>query len=114
MPGPSSQKPTPPSSNNATPNTLRQKAEEAAVPEAPRPADHWTNRRSGCLTAAKLERLIFSTRFSSIDLIVRTTMRELKRLQRRHDGGRKWDPVPAGPLRRGQRTKDELQHRNQD
>jgi hypothetical protein len=47
------------------------------------------------------------------DFIVRATMREVKRLQRRHNQGRKWDPVPAGALRRGQRTRDELQRRNE-
>lgn len=47
------------------------------------------------------------------DFIVRATMREVKRLQRRHNAGRAWDPVPAGALRRGQRTRDELQHRNE-
>lgn len=47
------------------------------------------------------------------DLIVGATMREVKRLQRRHNQGRNWDPVPAGALRRGQRTKDELQHRHE-
>jgi hypothetical protein len=47
------------------------------------------------------------------DFIVRATMREVKRLERKHNQGRKWEPVPAGFLRRGQRTKDELQHRNE-
>ena len=47
------------------------------------------------------------------DFIVRATMREVKRLQRRHNQGKTWDPVPAGALRRGQRTRDELQHRNE-
>lgn len=50
---------------------------------------------------------------SASDFIVRATMREVKRLQRRHNQGKKWDPVPAGALRRGQRTRDELQHRNE-
>lgn len=47
------------------------------------------------------------------DFIVRATMREVKRLQRKHNQGRKWDPVPAGSLRRGQRTRDEIQHREE-
>jgi hypothetical protein len=46
------------------------------------------------------------------DFIVRATMREVKRLERKHNQGLKWDPIPAGSLRRGQRTKDELRHRN--
>ena len=47
------------------------------------------------------------------DFIVRATMREVKRLQRKHNQGMKWDPIPAGSLRRGQRTRDELRHRNE-
>lgn len=47
------------------------------------------------------------------DFIVRATMREVKRLQRKHNQGRVWDPVPAGSLRRGQRTRDELRHRSE-
>ena len=48
------------------------------------------------------------------DLIVRATMREVKRLQRKHNGGKAWPPVMAGELRRGRRTKDEMQHRIED
>ncbi|MFP3460057.1 hypothetical protein R5O87_04300 [Arthrobacter globiformis] len=47
------------------------------------------------------------------DLIVRATMREVKRLQRKYNGGKSWPPVKAGELRRGQRTMDELKHRNE-
>ena len=38
------------------------------------------------------------------DFIVRATMREVKRLQRRHNEGKAWEPAPPGSLRRGQRT----------
>ncbi|MGG6382437.1 ParB family protein [Paenarthrobacter sp. NEAU-H11] len=48
------------------------------------------------------------------DFIVRATMREVKRLQRKYNGGKPWPPVKAGELRRGQRTMDEMQHRNED
>lgn len=48
------------------------------------------------------------------DLIVRATMHEVKRLQRKYNGGKPWPPVPAGELRRGQRTMDEMRHRNED
>ena len=47
------------------------------------------------------------------DFIVRASMREAKRLQRKYNGGKPWPPVQAGELRRGQRTMDELQHRNE-
>jgi hypothetical protein len=46
------------------------------------------------------------------DLIVRATMREVKRLQRKYNGGKPWPPVPAGELRRGQRTMDEMRLRD--
>ncbi len=48
------------------------------------------------------------------DFIVRASMREVKRLQRKYNGGKPWPPVPAGELRRGQRTMDEMQHRNEE
>ncbi|TLM80787.1 hypothetical protein [Pseudarthrobacter sp. NamE5] len=48
------------------------------------------------------------------DFIVRASMREAKRLQRKYNGGKPWPGVKAGELRRGQRTMDEMQHRNED
>lgn len=47
------------------------------------------------------------------DFIVRASLREAKRLQRKYNGGKPWPPVPAGELRRGQRTTDEMQHRKE-
>ncbi len=51
---------------------------------------------------------------SITDLIEAATLREVKRLQRKYNGGKKWPGVPAGALRRGRRTREELQHRNED
>jgi Centromere-binding protein ParB C-terminal len=48
------------------------------------------------------------------DFIIRATMREVKRLQRKYNGGKPWPAVKAGELRRGQRTMDEMQHRNEE
>lgn len=48
------------------------------------------------------------------DFIVRASMREARRLQRKYNGGKPWPPVKAGELRRGQRTMDEMKHRNED
>ena len=48
------------------------------------------------------------------DFIVRASMREAKRLQRKYNGGKPWPPVKAGELRRGQRTMDEMQHRSEE
>jgi hypothetical protein len=44
---------------------------------------------------------------SITDLVEAATLRELKRLQRKYNGGRKWPGVPAGELRPGQRTRAE-------
>lgn len=41
------------------------------------------------------------------DLVVAATMREVKRLQRKHNAGRVWDGIPAGALRPGMRTRAE-------
>ncbi len=41
------------------------------------------------------------------DFIVRATMREVKRLQRKHNDGRVWPGVPAGSMRPGRRTRAE-------
>jgi hypothetical protein len=47
------------------------------------------------------------------DLVEGATLRELKRLQRKYNGGKKWPGVPAGELRPGRRKREELQHRNE-
>jgi hypothetical protein len=73
---------------------------------------YFTEDEAGQVRAAFLAAGHLEGDASVSDFIVRATMREVKRLQRRHNAGRTWDPVPAGALRRGQRTKDELQHRN--
>lgn len=41
-------------------------------------------------------------------LVEAATLRELRRLQRKYNGGRKWPGVPAGWMRPGQRTREEL------
>lgn len=51
---------------------------------------------------------------SITDLIEAATLREVKRLQRKYNGGKKWPGVPAGALRPGRRTREEVQHRNED
>ena len=45
------------------------------------------------------------------DLIEAATLREVRRLQRKHNRGRKWEPAPAGALRPGRRTVEEQQRR---
>jgi len=74
---------------------------------------YFTEDEAGQVRAAFLAAGVLEGDASVSDFIVRATMREVKRLQRRHNQGRAWDPVPAGALRRGQRTKDEIRHRNE-
>lgn len=47
------------------------------------------------------------------ELVEAATLRELKRLQRKHNGGKKWPGIPAGQLRPGRRTREEASHRKE-
>lgn len=40
-------------------------------------------------------------------LVEAATLRELRRLQRKYNGGQKWPGIPAGQMRPGQRTREE-------
>lgn len=75
---------------------------------------YYTEEEAGQVRAAFLAAGQVEGDASVSDFIVRATMREVKRLQRKHNGGKEWTPVMAGGLRRGQRTKDEMQHRIED
>lgn len=44
---------------------------------------------------------------SANDFVEAAIRRELRRLQRKHNNGRKWPGVPSGQLRPGRRTKEE-------
>jgi hypothetical protein len=46
------------------------------------------------------------------EFIEAATLREVKRLQRKHNGGKKWTPLEPGALRPGRRTREETAHRN--
>lgn len=48
---------------------------------------------------------------SITDLVEAATLRELGRLQRKHNGGRKWPGIPAGQMRPGRRTREESRRR---
>lgn len=75
---------------------------------------YYTEEEAGQVRAAFLAAGQAEGDASVSDFIVRATMREVKRLQRKHNGGKEWTPVMAGGLRRGQRTRDEMQHRIED
>ena len=75
---------------------------------------YFTEDEAGQVRAAFLAAGHLEGDASVSDFIVRATMREVKRLQRKHNGGKPWPPVMSGELRRGQRTRDEMQHRNED
>jgi hypothetical protein len=42
------------------------------------------------------------------ELIEAATLKEVRRLQRRHNNGKPWEPLPPGSARTGRRSKDEL------
>ncbi len=44
---------------------------------------------------------------SITDFVEAAALRELKRLQRKYNGGKKWPGIPAGELRPGRRTRKE-------
>ncbi|MFJ6376301.1 hypothetical protein ACIQH9_11325 [Pseudarthrobacter oxydans] len=48
------------------------------------------------------------------ELVEGATLRELRRMQRKYNGGRKWVGIPAGQLRPGRRTRAERQNRQDD
>lgn len=74
---------------------------------------YYTEEQAGQVRAAFTAAGLQEGDASVSDFIVRATMREVKRLQRKYNGGKPWPPVKAGELRRGQRTMDEMQHRNE-
>ena len=74
---------------------------------------YFTEEEAGQVRAAFLAAGHLEGDASVSDFIVRATLREVKRLQRKHNQGRVWVPAPPGSLRRGQRTKDELRHRKE-
>ncbi|MFK4298562.1 hypothetical protein ABH924_003733 [Arthrobacter sp. GAS37] len=47
------------------------------------------------------------------DLAKAGILREVRRLERKHNGGKKWPGIPAGELRPGRRTRDETAHRKE-
>lgn len=48
---------------------------------------------------------------SVTDLLEGAALREVRRLQRKYNNGKKWEPVPPGGLRTGRRTRDEEKRR---
>jgi hypothetical protein len=63
--------------------------------------------RAAFLAAGHLEGYTSITEF-----IEAATMREVRRLQRKCNAGKKWPGVPAGALRRGRRTREEIRQQN--
>jgi hypothetical protein len=47
------------------------------------------------------------------ELIEAGTMKLVKSMQRKYNGGKPWPPVEAGALRPGRRTREESQHRKE-
>ena len=47
------------------------------------------------------------------DLIEKAVLKEVRRLQRKYNGGKAWDPAPPGALRTGRRNRAEEKHRTE-
>ncbi|WP_028272687.1 ParB family protein [Arthrobacter sp. UNC362MFTsu5.1] len=75
---------------------------------------YFTEEEAGQVRAAFLVAREHEGVASASDFIVRATMREVKRVQRKYNGGRQFAPVDPGGLRRGQRTLDELKPKKED
>jgi hypothetical protein len=75
---------------------------------------YFTEEEAGQVRAAFLVAKEHEDVASASDFIVRATMKEVKRVQRKYNGGRQFDPVDPGGLRRGQRTLDELKPKKED
>ena len=75
---------------------------------------YFTEDQAGQVRAAFLETGEQEGDASVSDLIVYATMREVRRRQRKYNGGKPWPGVEAGGLRRGQRKKDEMAHRREE
>jgi hypothetical protein len=49
---------------------------------------------------------------SITEFIEAAAMREVRRLQRKYNAGKKWPGVPAGGLRLGRRTREKIRQQN--
>ena len=45
------------------------------------------------------------------DLIEKAVLKEVRRLQRKHNDGQPWEPASPGALRTGRRSREEERHR---
>jgi hypothetical protein len=68
---------------------------------------YFTEEAAGQVRAAFLAAGQHEGYASVSELIEAATLREIRRLARKYNDGRKWDPAPPGSLRPGQRTRDE-------
>lgn len=75
---------------------------------------YYTEEQAGQVRAAFKAAGLQEGDASVSDFIVRATMREVARLQRKYNGGKAWPPVRAGELRPGQRKREELRQRSEE
>lgn len=75
---------------------------------------YYTEEQASQVRAAFVETGAAEGDASVSDFIVSATMKEVKRRQRKYNGGKPWAPVQAGELRPGQRKRDELLRRNEE
>jgi hypothetical protein len=72
---------------------------------------YFTQEDAGRVRAAFLSAGAVEGYASVADLIEKAVLKEVRRLQRKHNGGKPWEPVPPGALRTGRRSLEEEKHR---
>ncbi|WP_458117292.1 ParB family protein [Arthrobacter sp. D2-10] len=74
---------------------------------------YFTQEDAGRVRAAFLSTGAAEGYASVSDLIEKAVLKEVRRLQRKHNGGKPFEPVPPGALRTGRRNRDEEKHRTE-
>ncbi|MDF9277382.1 hypothetical protein P4U43_06190 [Arthrobacter sp. EH-1B-1] len=74
---------------------------------------YFTQDDAGRVRAAFLSTGAVEGYASVSDLIENAVLKEVRRLQRKYNGGKPWEPVPPGALRTGRRNLTEEKHRTE-
>ena len=74
---------------------------------------YFTQEDAGRVRAAFLSTGAAEGYASVSDLIEKAVLKEVRRLQRKYNGGKSWEPVPPGALRTGRRNLAEEKNRTE-
>lgn len=74
---------------------------------------YFTQEDAGKVRAAFLSKGTAEGYASVSDLIEKAGLKEVRRLQHKHNGGQPFEPVPPGALRTGRRNRGEEKHRTE-